>query len=173
MNVNLVFLTMQSNQIKRLEGLKHLKKLSFLDVSQNQIGEFDVAELPENIMIMKMVDNPCTKLEDYRKNVVVHLNLLEEFDRIKVIQAERLHYRGLIRIDVGALIEKYRLERKEKDMKAKIEKEMYLDYMEEMGVSSSDRMIKSLNEFGKIDEFIDLHKSFKNIIDSHTEKSDI
>ena len=47
---------------------------------------------------------------------------------------------------------------------------MYSEYMQEMGVESSDRMLKSLEEFAKFEEFNDLHKQFKNIISSHVEK---
>ena len=35
MNLNLTFLALQHNQIKKLEGIKHLKILSFLDISYN------------------------------------------------------------------------------------------------------------------------------------------
>jgi len=37
---------------------------------------------------------------------------------------------------------------------------MYLEYMDEIGVESSERMLKSLEEFSKIDEFKLLHKQF-------------
>jgi hypothetical protein len=56
-----------------------------------------------------MNGNPCIKAKkDYRKQVVLYLNLLEELDKIKVIQAERLAYKGLVKVDVNKLIEKYR-----------------------------------------------------------------
>ena len=45
-----------------------------------------------------------------------------------------------------------------------MEQEMYLEYMEEIGVDSSDRLMKSLNEFAKLEEFTDLHKQFKSIL---------
>jgi len=46
-NVNLVFLALHNNQIKRIEGLRHLKKLAFLDLSNNEIEEItDVEEIP-------------------------------------------------------------------------------------------------------------------------------
>ena len=68
--------------------------------------------------------------------MVVHCDLLEELDRIKVIQAERLAYKGLIKIDVNKLLEQYRTERQEKDAKDKVERELYLDFMQEKGEES-------------------------------------
>lgn len=38
-----------------------------------------------------------------------------------------------------------------------MEQEMYLEYMDEIGVDSSQRMLKSLEEFAKIDEYKQLH----------------
>jgi hypothetical protein len=35
----------------------------------------------------------------------MHLTKLEELDKVKVIQAERLAYKGLIRVDVDKIIE--------------------------------------------------------------------
>ena len=57
MNVNLVFLALHNNQIKRIEGLSHLKKLAFLDLSNNLIEEVPEVKscLPcENLMILKL-----------------------------------------------------------------------------------------------------------------------
>jgi len=39
MNVNLVFLALHNNQLKNIEGLGHLKKLAYLDLSHNLIEE--------------------------------------------------------------------------------------------------------------------------------------
>lgn len=39
MNVNLVFLALHNNQLKNIEGLSHLKKLAYLDLSHNLIEE--------------------------------------------------------------------------------------------------------------------------------------
>ena len=48
-------------------------------------------------MILRLNDNPIEK-EDlkYREKNVLALDDLVELDKIKVIQAERLHYRGLL-----------------------------------------------------------------------------
>ena len=86
MNPNLEFLALQSNQIKKVEGIKHLRKLSFLDLSNNLIAQYDVEEFPQNIMVLKMIENPCQKaIKDYRRQLVVHLPQLEDLDKIKVI----------------------------------------------------------------------------------------
>lgn len=103
-------------------------------------------------MILKLQNNPISS-KDYRKRVVLHCTKLEELDRIKVIEAERLAYRGLIKIDVDKLIEQYRLERQDADAKEKMERELYLDFMEHKGEEAQQRMMKSLDEFAKLEEF--------------------
>jgi hypothetical protein len=55
-------------------------------------------------MILKLHGNPV-KDDVYRKPLVLHCEGLEELDRVKVVQAERLAYRGLIKIDVAKLLE--------------------------------------------------------------------
>eukprot|EP00347_Sterkiella_histriomuscorum_P021756 403332873 len=171
MNTNIMFLALQHNNLRSIEGIKHLKQLSFLDISHNQIENLDVNELPKNIMVMKVFENPfCKTQPDHRKQIVSQLEFLEELDRIKVIQAERLAYKGLIKIDVEQLLEKFRNERQMKDAKTRMEQEMYLEYMDEIGVDSSQRMLKSLEEFSKIDEYKQLHKQFQDIMSTHKEK---
>lgn len=134
MNVNLQFLALQHNHLSKVEGVKHLKHLSFLDLSFNSIEDFSPLEFPENIMILKMHGNPCCEMKsDYRKSLVLRLNHLEELDRVKVVQAERLAYKGLIKIDVNNLLDKYKKERQENDTQDRIESELYLEKMEAMG----------------------------------------
>jgi len=83
-----------------------------LDISFNQIDRLDVSELPKNLMILKMMENPVAKNHPtYRKEIVVNLEKLEEFDRVKVIPAERLAYKGLIKLNVESLLEKFKQER--------------------------------------------------------------
>ena len=134
-NVNLVFIALHNNQIKRVEGISHLHKLAFLDISHNLIEEIpDVKEFPsDNLMILKMQGNPVT---DYRKRMVLHLPKLQELDRVKVVEAERLTYRGLIKIDVVKLIEGYRIERQDMDAKERMERDLYLDFMQDKGEES-------------------------------------
>jgi hypothetical protein len=85
--------------------------------------------------------------------VVLSCGKLEELDRIKVVQAERMSYRGLIKIDVEGMLEGYRRQRAEQDAKDKVERELYIDYMEEKGEEAQQRVMKSLDEFAKLDEF--------------------
>ncbi|CDW88904.1 UNKNOWN [Stylonychia lemnae] len=142
--------------------------------TQPENQKLDVLELPENILMLKVFENPfCKAQTDHRKQIVLHLEQLEELDRIKVIQAERLSYKGLIKCDVDKLLEKYRNDRQMKDAKERMEQEMYLEYMDEIGVPSSERMMKSLDEFAKMDEFKQLHKQFQDIMKTQKEKSDI
>jgi hypothetical protein len=58
-------------------------------------------------MILKLQGNPVDS-KTYRKRAVLHCERLEELDRIKVVAAERMAYRGLIKIDVEKLIEQYK-----------------------------------------------------------------
>ena len=68
-------------------------------------------------------------------------------------------------MDVDALLDKYKIERQEKDAKERMEMELYCEYMEEMGVESAARMMKSLDEFAKIEEFTELHKMFEDVME--------
>jgi len=87
MNINLVFLALHNNQIKKIEGLSHLKRLAFLDLSNNLIKEVPEVKqcLPcDNMMILKLHGNPMETVS-YRKRVVLAMPKLEELDRIKVV----------------------------------------------------------------------------------------
>ena len=83
-----------------------MKKLAFLDLSNNLIEQVpqDVRScLPcDSMMILKLYGNPVT---DYRKRVVSAMPRLEELDRIKVVQAERLAYKGVVKVDLEKLLE--------------------------------------------------------------------
>jgi len=115
-------------------------------------------------MILKLFGNP---VKDYRRRVVMHLPKLEELDRVKVIEAERLAYRGLIKIDVDKMVEGFRLQRQEQDAKEKMERELYLDFMMEKGLESQTRMMKSLDEFAKMDEFDSLKTQLTGMLSDH------
>lgn len=79
-------------------------------------------------------------------------------------------YRGIIKIDVPALLEKYRIERQDKDAKDRMERDLYLDFMADKGEEAQTRMMKSLDEFAKMDEFKSLHKQFTGILSEHKER---
>lgn len=97
-NVNLQMLNLSHNKISRVEGLTHLESLIFFDISHNQIESFDPStELPKNLQIVRMNNNPIeTDDPKYREKLVVALDELCELDKVKVVQAERLHYKGLL-----------------------------------------------------------------------------
>jgi hypothetical protein len=44
-----------------------------------------------------MMYNPCETREDYRKKLIDGIETLDELDRIKVVAAERMFYRGFIK----------------------------------------------------------------------------
>jgi hypothetical protein len=45
-------------------------------------------------------------------------------------------YKGLVRVDVSKLLDGYKTERADKDAKDKMERELYLDFMQEKGLES-------------------------------------
>lgn len=65
------------------------------------------------------------------------------------------------------MLEQYRVERADKDAKEKMERELYLDFMQEKGLESQQRMMKSLDEFAKLDEFTQLKKQFTDLLSEH------
>ena len=60
-------------------------------------------------------------------------------DKIKVIQAERLCYRGLLppghRFKMEEKLEEFRQERKEAEAREKMEAELYKEMLEDQGVT--------------------------------------
>lgn len=56
------------------------------------------------------------------------------------------------------------------DAKDRMEIELYIEYMEGLGIESSERMRKSLDEFAKMDEFKVLQKKFGQIVADAKEK---
>ena len=49
-------------------------------------------------------------------------------------------------------------------MQEKMEREMFLEYMNEKGQDSQQRLLESLEQFAKLDEFDDLQKQFTQIM---------
>ena len=108
-----------------------------MDLSCNEILEFDPAnQLPPNLGNLKMNQNPVEQ-EDamYRQKVVLALEFLVELDKIKVVAAERMVYKGLLPHSnlqkVQANLEKFKRERQEKDAKEKMEMDLFIEMMEE------------------------------------------
>ena len=97
MNINLEFLCLRSNKIKNIENLKHLVNLATLDIHNNLITDLTpgnigiiLEELPPNLLMLNLGKNPCSLLPDYRKSVVLNLEMLEELDEIAIVLEERL-----------------------------------------------------------------------------------
>ena len=72
-----------------------------------------------------------------------------------------------MRCDVPKLLESYRIERADKDAKERMERDLYLDFMQEKGQESQQRMMKSLDEFAKMDEFTQLKQQFTDLLSEH------
>jgi len=60
------FLTLAGNGISKVQGLKDLQILGFLDLSDNFIDDFDVQELPKSLSFVIFQNNACTDLPTYR-----------------------------------------------------------------------------------------------------------
>ena len=74
-----------------------MSSLVLLDLSSNLIEEYDEKrDLPKNLSYLRLNDNPVASTEDYRKCNVLALANLVELDKVKVLEAERLFYRGLL-----------------------------------------------------------------------------
>ena len=162
-------LNLSHNRIERLEGLKHLDQLVYLDMSSNKLSELDVeASLPGRINIIKLNDNPIeTEDPDYRKKCVVGLQWLTEMDKIKVVAAERMVYLGLMppsRFNVKQKLEEYKREKKEADAKQKMEFELYVEMMDERGVKSSKRIADNLEQYAALDGEEQLQKQFGDMM---------
>ena len=69
-------------------------------------------------------------------------------------------YKGLIKIDVEKLLDKFKQERQHIEAKEKMDRELYLEYMDDIGSASADRMLKGLEDFAKMDGFDNLHQQF-------------
>jgi Leucine-rich repeat (LRR) protein len=122
---NLQFLALQNNQIKEIKGIKHLNNLAFLDLSYNKIKEYDEKELPKNLLIFKLLGNPCEKsMVDSRKKAVLHCEILEEMDNIAIHISERMHYQGLVEIDLERQLSELKDRKLEQEMKSKLEDEV-------------------------------------------------
>ena len=115
---NLEFLALQNNLIKELKGLKQWVNLAFLNISYNKIKEFDIGELPKNLFILKLRNNPWEKsMPNLRKSIVIHWELLEDLDGVSVNIAERMHYQGIVEIDLDSQLSQIKDRKIEEEMK--------------------------------------------------------
>lgn len=76
---------------------------------------------------------------------------MTELDKIKVIEAERLFYRGLLppqlKFSVEKKIEQFKQERMEEEAKEKLESDLYREMMEDKGVPVTERISNNLDVF--------------------------
>ena len=80
---------------------------------------------------------------------------MTELDKIKVIEAERLFYRGLLPpqlkfsvvSSVEKKIEQFKQERMEEEAKEKLESDLYREMMEDKGVPVTERISNNLDVF--------------------------
>ena len=80
-NTKLVYLKLANNHIKKIENVKHLEQLQHLDVSNNELEEINVDELPKNVYSLKLIKNPVhqeaeksKQLSIYRKPIILALD---------------------------------------------------------------------------------------------------
>jgi hypothetical protein len=74
---HLYFLALQDNAITKVQNLDVLP-LEFLDLSDNEIGEVDFAELPRSLVVLKLKGNPI--LAPYRDVALALLPALAKID---------------------------------------------------------------------------------------------
>ena len=183
--VCLQFLALQNNLIKEVKGLKQLTNLAFLNLSYNKIKEFDIDELPKNLFVLKLRHNPWEKLmPDYRKSIVLHWERLEDLDGVSVHVAERMHYQGIIEINLDSQLTEIKNRKIEEEIKSKLEDELMQEILNENGLTEEeeDKKEKIKEKFGasqsettksnrqenwdsfqRLDEFVDLQKGFMKI----------
>lgn len=169
-NLKLQILNLSHNKIKIVEGLDQLKELVFLDLSFNQISKINPKrELPKALTYLRMHDNPVASSDpEYRQKCVVALDMLLEMDRIKCVMEERMIYRGLLpgkgMARVEQLLTKYRKERQEQEARERMEFDLYVEMMEDQGVSQRERIEKRLEQFGDISLENGLFSNFEHIL---------
>ena len=164
-------LNLSNNKLTEIEGINHLPELAFLDMSSNLIETYNPeADLPKSLIILRMNDNPCEKADpkEYRKKSVLSLSYLTELDKIKVIEAERLYYRGLLppqlKFSVEKKIAQFKEERREEEAKEKLEAELYREMMEDKGVSVTERIGNNLDVLQKEADKSAIGHLFKGVI---------
>lgn len=93
--MHLEYLSLAHNEIEKIEGLTTLKKLLFLDLSENLIAELDTDELPASIAILKVRENPIADSPNTRTALILALPELEDLDGEAISMVTRFEARGV------------------------------------------------------------------------------
>ena len=94
--INLQVLNLSSNIIEKIENIKHLKNLEILDLTNNNIKNFEIKEIPENIIFIYCYYNPFfdkfEKLDyfKYRSQLIINCEKIERIDKLDIKDRERL-----------------------------------------------------------------------------------
>jgi hypothetical protein len=89
----LEYLNLAGNAIRRVSGLRTLNKLISLNLSANQIDRFELAEIPPQVALLEVKDNPASSPE-LRRQILVRFEMLEVLDECEVTEADRLEALG-------------------------------------------------------------------------------
>ena len=90
---NLEILNLSYNNIKKIENIKFLDKLQLLDISNNFIENFDINEIPLNIIYLYCYYNNFFDKIDfltYRSIVIRNCKNIERIDKLDVKDREKL-----------------------------------------------------------------------------------
>ena len=161
-NTNLQFLSLSRNRLTEVKYLNHLECLQALDLGHNNIEEIaDLNELPPNLLSLKLVGNPIEQravesgqLSKYRKPFVLHLQLLEQLDKIEIVPAERMSYLGTInrRINIDQMLRDKVRNDEIRRQGFKLQNELRIEIKREQGKSNVEIVSESLDEFAKQNE---------------------
>ena len=161
-NTNLQFLSLSRNRLTEVKYLNHLEGLQALDLGHNNIEEIaDLNELPPNLLSLKLVGNPIEQravesgqLSKYRKPFVLHLQLLEQLDKIEIVPAERMSYLGTInrRINIDQMLRDKVRNDEIRRQGFKLQNELRIEIKREQGKSNVEIVSESLDEFAKQNE---------------------
>ncbi|XP_067010889.2 dynein axonemal assembly factor 11-like [Anabrus simplex] len=89
----LVYLNLALNNIETVEGLERLESLKKLDLSINFIGDLlSITKLKCNTELeeLYLYGNPCCDFENYRKFIIYNLPDLKHLDYSKVTRSEKI-----------------------------------------------------------------------------------
>lgn len=93
--MQLEYLSLAHNEIGKVEGLRTLRKLLYLDVSENLIAELEAEEVPASVAILKLRDNPVMDTPATRTALILALPELEELDGEAISMITRFEARGV------------------------------------------------------------------------------